>query len=40
MKMASDYDEHWPKVDLDESKCEQGLRWAIFKVESSSSVRL
>ena len=40
MEVASDYDEHWLRVDLNESKGEQGLRWTVLEVESSSSIRL
>jgi len=40
MKMASDHDDHWPKVDLYESKSEQGPRQTVLKKWIlSSSVR-
>jgi len=28
------------ELNLDENKCEQGPRWTVLEVESSSSVRL
>jgi len=40
MEVASDHNEHQPRVDLNESKCEQGPRQIVLEVESSSSVRL
>jgi len=40
MEVASDRDEHRPRVDLNESKCEQGPRQMVLEMVSSSGVRL
>ena len=40
MEVASDGNEHWPRVDLNENKYKQGPRWTVLEVESSSGVRL
>jgi len=40
MEVASDCDDHWLRVDLCESKSEQGPRWTVLKKWIlSSSVR-
>jgi len=40
MEVASDHNEHWPRVDLNESKGKQGPRQIVLEVESSSSIKL
>ena len=40
MEVTSDHNKHQPRVNLNESKYEQGLRWIVLEVELSSSVRL